>query len=105
MVYTYKLTLMTEATENLPYQILRRDDAIFEFSVVVYSNTIFHFFKCIKFSSPYYFVKETDSSFSATSYFADQFDTTESLMKGLSVKSRNLMRSPYIEVPTIDAAY
>ena len=96
---------MTEATEKLPNQILRRDDAVFEFSVVVFNNYTFTRFKCIKFSSPYYFVKETDSSFSATSYFADQFDTTESLMEGLSVKSRNLMRSPYMEVPAIDAAY
>ena len=105
MVYKYKLTLMTEATDKLPNQILRRDDALFEFSVVVYSNMIFNFYKCIKFSSPYYFVKESDSSFSATSYFAGQFDMTVSLMEGLSVKFRNLMRSPNGDALAIDAAY
>ena len=105
MVYKYKLILMTEATDKLPNQILRRDDALFEFSVVVFHSVTFNLFKCIKFSSPYYFVKETDSSFSATSYLADQFDMTESLMESLSVKFRSLMRSPYIEVPDADTAY
>ena len=41
MVYKYKLILMTEATEKLPNQILRRDDAIFEFSVAVFHSYSF----------------------------------------------------------------
>ena len=41
MVYKYKLILMTEATEKLPNQILRRDDAILEFSVAVFHSYSF----------------------------------------------------------------